>query len=242
MERAKFIIVLTFLFIQNAFTSNQTEIYNAFINNKMDRWKAVIDRMEGLKNHDSAYLLELVNYQYGYIGWCMGNNRNSDARKYLEAADKNLEILESRSYSPSYVNFYKSAFYGFKIGLNVLKAPFIGPKSLMHAELAIEQDPGNPYAYIIFGSGNYYMPKGLGGSKKLAIEYYHKGERLMEADPESLKENWNYINLLATIGLAYEDTGDMLKAKYYYQKVLDFEPEFSWVKNELYPNLLKKLN
>jgi len=30
-------------------------------------------------------------------------------------------------------------------------------------------------------------------------------------------------------------------AKKYYEKILKIEPEFLWVKNELYPQLLKKI-
>jgi hypothetical protein len=47
--------------------SHRSEIYSAYINNRMDLWRGVIDRMNAIPGIRDELLLELVNYQYGYI-------------------------------------------------------------------------------------------------------------------------------------------------------------------------------
>lgn len=243
MERPKYQLVILLLWLSSAsaVAGSKTAIYQAYIGNNMQAWKRTIDVMQWEKNKTSPYILELVNYQYGYIGWCIGNDRKEEASKYLELAEDNLEILERRSYKASYFNSYRSAFYGFRIGLNVLKAPFLGPKSVSAAELAMKQDSSNPFGFIQYANAQYYMPAAFGGSRILAIRYYQKAEKIMKSNPVYLKEDWNYLSLLVTIAKAMEETGNLKAARQYYERILKIEPNFLWVKNELYPNLIKKI-
>ncbi len=243
MERTKYILIPFILFFSfnNLMANYKVNIYKAYISNDMGKWKNTIDRMNMEINKTNDFILELVNYQYGYIAWCIGNDKNNEGEKYLELAEKNIQLLEKKSFKLSYVNSYKSAFYGFRIGLNVLKAPFIGPKSIDCAELAIKLDKTNPYGYIQYGNSQYYMPAAFGGSKKTAIEYYLEAEKLMAIKANEIKEDWNYLNLLTIIGKAYDDIGNYKVAKLYYEKILKIEPDFLWVKNELYPNIKKKI-
>jgi tetratricopeptide (TPR) repeat protein len=242
MKKVKNIMVCILLII--CFTDIQANyksaIYESYIGNNMVQWKAVIDEMNAVRNKSNEFLLELINYQYGYIAWCIGEGHHEMGEKYLSLAEDNLEYLENRSYKLSLVYSYKSAFNGYKIGLNRLRAPFLGPRSVKYAKMAIESDPKNPYGYIQYGNSQFYMPPIFGGSKTLALEYFTKAEKLMQADKEKIKEDWNYLNLLAFIGKAYTGTGDYKLAKAYYDKILEIEPNFLWVKNELYPELLNK--
>jgi tetratricopeptide (TPR) repeat protein len=206
----------------------------------MNTWKKTIDMMHLVQVRSDEFIFELLNYQYGYIGWCLGTKNKVEAEKYTEMAWENLKVLEKRSFHASSLNAYKSALYGFNIGLNVMKAPFLGPKSVSCAETAIRQDKNNPYGYIQYANALYHMPATFGGSKKLAIENYQKAERLMEANATGIRHDWNYISLLLAIGKAYDETGAYKWARYYYEKILRIEPGFIWVKSELYPNILKK--
>lgn len=245
MERAKHIIAVIIcivFFAPDSYPGNRESIYKAYISGRIDEWKRVIDRMEENKSMSSGAILELINYQYGYIAWCMGEDNKKEARKYLDLAEANLDILEDRGYKPSQVYFYKSTFSAFRISFNVLKAPFLGPRSLKYAELSIEQDPQNPFAQLVNGSARFFMPENLGGSKETGIRHYLKALELMEKDSIYTDNDWNYLNLLAAIGRAYEETGQYSEAIKYYRKALEAEPSFSWVKNELLPNLLKKQN
>lgn len=243
MERKKNYILTIIFLLTMLFTnaSYKTDIYNAYISNRMDDWKSAIDKMENEKKKEKAYLLELVNYQYGYIAWCIGNDKDELAEDYLELAEKNLEWLEENQISPATVNAYKSAFYGFKIGISPIRAPFIGPKSVNHSKLAMEQDKTNPMGFIQYGNSQFYMPPVFGGSKKVALEHFLKALQLMENDKDKTINNWNFLSLLAIIGQSYEKTEQLDKAKAFYEKALEAEPQFLYVKDELCPGILNKI-
>ena len=243
MERPKYLLILIFSMFcsANLMADHKSVTYQAFITNHMDRWKTEIDEMNAQKNKSNEFLLELLNYQYGYIAWCVGNKKSEQAEKYLDLAEKNVEILAKASYKPSYVNAYKSAFYGYRIGLNKFKAPFLGGKSVDCARLAMKQDDKNPYGYLQYGNSQYFMPAVFGGSKTVALVYFKKAEALMELDREQIIGDWNYLSLLTYIGQAYTAIKNYESAKFYYQKILAIEPGYTWVKNELLPDVLKKM-
>lgn len=250
MERTRYkiavLIVIFFSFL--AVKANfKADIYKSYIYGDMKKWKQIIDKMEKDKVSvtpqaaQSAHILELLNYQYGYIAWCLGTDREDEAEDYLDIADENVKILEGRKFNMSMVNGYEAAFYGYRIGLNNFKAPFYGPKSFKCAENAINLNKKNPFGYIQYANIQFYMPSTFGGSKTEAINYYRKAETLMEQNKKEILNDWNYINLLATIANSYVEINQLEKAKSYYEKILKVEPQCQWVKNTLYPQLLKKL-
>ena len=228
-------------FTLNLRASYKSEIYSAYVNNKMDKWKSVIDEMSDFNPKSNDFLLELLNYQYGYIGWCVGNKKNSEAKKYLDLAEKNLQILSDDDRYVSLVNSYQAAFYGYRIGLNKFLAPFIGLKSIDCAKLAISSDEDNPFGYVQYANIQFYMPAVFGGSKKEALEYYIIAQELMEKQPGGTTENWNYLSLLTVIAQSYSYMDDFQSSLSYLDKILRIEPDFGWVKNELYPQVLKKM-
>lgn len=245
MERTKRVIIAMLLFTVGFFKLSaqyKQEIYNAYINSNMDAWKTVIDELEQKSDKSDALLLELINYQYGYIGYCIETNNKKQAKKYLKLAEKNLKQLDKSSLYPSYVDAYKSAFYGFSIGLNKLKAPFVGPKSVKHAEQSMEQNPSNPFGFIQYGNAQFYMPPLFGGSKAEAIKHYKQAQTIMENDATLVEQNWNYLNLLINMAKSYTEMKMYDKADAYYQLILRVEPSFLSVKNELYPTFIKNRN
>ena len=222
----------------------KAEIYHSFINNDMAQWKSLIDEMQQKENKKNDFLWELVNYQYGYIGWCLGNDKSREAEHYLSLAEHNLSILQQSTENVSMIYAYKTAFYGFQIGLNIWKAPLIGSKSIESARQAVDEDPMNPYAYIQLGNIEYYRPEVFGGSKSRALYYYLKARQLMELDQNqnSITGDWNYLGLLTIIANTYFETGSIIMAKKYYERILEIEPDFGWVRDELYPRVLKENN
>jgi tetratricopeptide (TPR) repeat protein len=241
MERKKYFITTIILLIWiQSMASNKTVIYKAYISGDMATWKKEMDNMQQQPTKTTDFFGELVNYQYGYIAWCVGMDKNDEAKHYLDLAEKNLEILKKRNYPPSEINAYKSAFYGFKIGLSPWKAPILGPKSVKYAELAMTQDANNPLGYVMYGSSQYHMPAVFGGSKEEAIRYFEKAQHLMEQDSTQMRQNWNYLSLLTQIAESYVEIKNNPKAKAYFEKILQMEPHFLWVKNELYPEFLKE--
>jgi len=239
MERAKNYIVTIVLLVAflNAAASYKSEIYAAYISNNMQAWKKSMDRMNLETSRNNAFLLELLNYQYGYIGYCVGSKNYEEAKKYLSLALKNIEILEKAKFRPGDVLAFKSAIYGYRIGVNKLQAPFLGPKSMDFAEQSIRIDSENPLGYIQIANSEFYRPPAFGGSKTAALEFYLKAEKLMEKHPESLKQNWNYLGLLTSIVMCYKELKQYTNAKKYCDKALKAEPEYLWIKIDLLPKI-----
>ncbi|MDD4778761.1 MAG: hypothetical protein PHV53_10805 [Fermentimonas sp.] len=235
--------ILLFLLIPliSVFASSQERetIYRSYISNDMASWKIIIDAMHNESSKNNERELELLNYEYGYIGWCIGNKRKSEARLYLNRSIERLGRLRKVNYRVPILDAYDSAFLGFQIGLANLKAPRLGPRSLDFAKKSVATVENNALGLIQLGNIYYFMPPLFGGSKEKAIEYYLRAEKLMAADGYG---DWNYLALLVQLAGALEETGKIDKAGSFYLKALSYEPGFSWVKDELYPAFTKKHN
>jgi hypothetical protein len=242
MERARyFILIILLCLIYNGLSASfKTDIFNAYLNGDMSKWKDVIDKMDQRKSERSDSILELVNYQYGYVAWCIGNKKTDLAEEYLAKGLINIEKLEKRKYKFSELSAYKSAFTGFEIGLSKMKAPFLGPKSIDYAQQAMKLDQNSAMGYVQYANCQYYMPIIFGGSKSKALECYVKAEKLMELKADETMQNWNYLSLLTSIAKTYEALDRSSMAKLYYEKILKIAPDYLWVKNELYPKFLNK--
>ncbi len=59
---------------------------------------------------------------------------------------------------------------------------------------------------------------------------------------KAIENNWNYLNSIVNLINSYYQLGKYQQAKDYCIEALEVESEFLWVKNELYPKILKKLN
>lgn len=234
-------MLLLILPVMKLIADNRSEIYSAYVTNRMDLWKNVIDKMQASAPKDNEALLELVNFQYGYIGYCLGFDKEKEARKYLSLAEDNLSKLEKAGFRMPVLNAYRSAFYAFRISLNTISAPFNGPKSLDHAKRAVELDANNYFGYTQLGNAYFYMPGAFGGSKKTAFENFSKARSLMEKDPALTNGNWNYLSLLVTIAQSHAYLEEYEKAKAEYENILKIEPAFLYVKDDLYPKLLAKM-
>lgn len=248
MERPKnFIRLLTFFFLMsvslsflNAQNTYQKIVYNAYISGDMQKWAAVINTME--KNGEYKTLgqkLELISYYYGYIGYALGLKNYDQAEKLLSKAEKHIAAALAQSPKISTANAYKGSFIGFRIALSKFKAITLGPESASYINKAFESDKSNIQAVVDRANSYFYTPALFGGNKTEAIKLYNQGIKLFESTGTA-EHNWFYLSVLTTLARAYEKVNKTNEALAVYKKILQIEPEFSWVKKELYPALLKK--
>lgn len=230
-------MILTTLCCTLLTAAEKETIYRAYLTNDMVTWKTTIDAMHVEADKENERELELLNYEYGYIGWCIGNNRKSEAKIYLERSLERMERLKKVNHRLPLLQAYESAFLGFQIGLAKLKAPKLGPRSLDAAKQSVAHDEKNALGYIQLGNIDYFMPPLFGGSKERAITHYLSAERLMTPHGQG---DWNYLALLVQIATAYEETRNIAMADSFYRKALSLAPGFSWVRDELYPAFTKK--
>jgi tetratricopeptide (TPR) repeat protein len=240
VERKKYWIIIIIFIKLSAVASNSYKetVYNAFVYDEMAKWKNAVYEMENQKQDNEAFLLELISYQYGYAGWCLGNDKNNEAVEFLAMLENNLENLKNIKGETAEYHSFKAAAYGFKLGLNKWRAPFLGPKSMKHAEKAFEKDSLSMNANLEMGNIWNHMPEIFGGSKEKALNYYRKALNIFEnKDNEMRHKNWLYLNLLVLIGQTENELGNEQKAIEYFEKTLQIEPDFLWVKEELLPSI-----
>ena len=217
--------------------SPKKSIYRAYVSADMQLWRIVIDSLHAKANKTLEQELELLNYEYGYIGWCLSQKKKQVAETYLKRYDARLSRLTTNQ-TQGLRAAYRSAYYGFEIGLNNVKAPFLGPNSVREAEQSVKLDTKCWLGYVQLGNIDFYKPFLFGGSKKDALKYYLKAEQILLKD--AIDQDWNLLSLWAQIGLTYEALDNPQKAEAYYRKALNAEPQFKWVRDELYMNLKKK--
>lgn len=240
--KALFVGFLWIITLQIHAQEFQAQIYDAYIQGRMDLWKETMDQMDrqAAESGDPSLLYELTEVQYGYIGYCLSMKQKKEAEKVLVEAEKRAQLLLERRVYQARLYSLIGAFYGFRVSLQPIRAPFYGRKSEEANRMALELGPEEPQAWMERGNIAFYKPAIFGGSKNEAVPYYEKAVRLYEADVERSRQNWVYLNCLAGLGIAYEETGHTEKAGELYEKILRMEPNFKWVRDELYPELLKK--
>ncbi len=242
MERKKYLcFIIVSLINTNLWGQSNNAIYKSYIKGDMISWKRIIDSLENVKNQSANTLYELINFQYGYVAWCIGNKKSKEAEEYLKKAYVNLELSKNKNLSESQYFAYKSAFIGFEIGIHHYKAPLIGKRSLAYANKAVHANNKNGFAYFQLGNVYFHMPVVVGGSKVISLENYLKAIKLYESDHGKYEKNWNYLNLLVAIINNYYELEQYEEAKRYCLKALTVEPDFDWVKNHLYVKILNKL-
>jgi len=220
----------------------RTDIYQAYLASRMDLWKEAMTQIERcyLNGRESSLLYDLTEAQYGYIAFSISMGRKKEAREMLEKAKRNIDILADKDPLNPKVFSLMGALHGFRVRLEPMKALTYVRKSKIANDRAIVLGPEEPQAWMEKANMEFYTPRLLGGSVKNAVLLYEKAVRLFEASPERTHQNWLYLNCLAGLGLAYEKSGRVSQAGTVYRKLLDLEPSFTWVRDDLYPEFLEK--
>ncbi|MFP4017923.1 MAG: hypothetical protein ACLFUH_01615 [Bacteroidales bacterium] len=237
------VVLLITVFILSGFgslsgqESYNCKFYNAYISGDMSAWPEWIDDLEReYRRHESDEVLkDLVVAYYGYVAWLIGVEREDEADNYMEQGEDYINKLSETPGYKSYAQAMQGAFLAYEVSMNMGKALYLGTRSLRYINRAIEEDPDNPYAWIEKGNAEYHMPRAVGGSYKEAAENYQKAVKLLEQDTHETECNWVYLNALAWQAQSYDKAGDRNKAHQTYEKIINLESDFEWVRDELYP-------
>ncbi len=153
----------------------------------------------------------------------MRENRN----KYIDEA---IDLLkESIKLNDAAADTYAllTRAYGSKIGLNPMRGMGLGIRSSNAFEKAESLEPENPRVFLIAGISALFTSELFGGIEK-AKEHFLKAASFFEA--------YNLSNS------AYSNRGqdDPVAAESYYQKALEIDPDYGWVKYQLLPRMASK--
>ncbi|WP_299314026.1 hypothetical protein [uncultured Aquimarina sp.] len=208
----------------------------------MDKWYGLMHSCEKNANPNSYdEQLELISYYYGYTAWLIGAEKHDTAEDYIEKSEKIIDKLLDKSPENATLLAYKGAYIAFTIGISNFKAIYLGRRSMRYIDKSIELDPENIQGNIEKGNSMYYRPSAFGGDKNEAIEYYVKAVKSFEKQG-LVVNNWMYINTMTALGQAYEATDQIQLAKLCYEKIMRIFPNFMWVEDELYPDMIKRNN
>lgn len=235
-----FLVFAAFSFV-NAQTGYKPIIYKAYINGDMTKWASVIYTIEKENPTSVEKKTELISYYYGYIGFLLGTKKYETAQKYMTKGEKMIDELLKTNPKNATLYAFKGSFIGFRIGISHFKAITLGSESSANVNKAYQLDPQNVQAIVDKGNALYHTPKLFGGDKKESLKLFQKGARQLELNHQT-KDNWFYLNVLTLLARNYESLEQYEQAKQTYEKILHFEPDYKWVKNELYPALKAKLN
>ncbi|MFC2086959.1 tetratricopeptide repeat protein [Bacteroidota bacterium] len=217
--------------IRNAF-------YQAYINNDVEEISVELDfRLKSIRENEITDDILLV--EYGLIGYYIGNEKFDKARFLLTRTKLHVSWLQSVYPENSLYLALQGASCGFEIGMDWRKAFYLGPGSLELINNSIELNTNSPYGWIEKANAEYYEPKMLGRREEIAVEYYTKAIYLFEKFQHT--KNWMYLNTMVQLGKLHTELGNYTKAYEIYSRLLDIEPDFLWVKNELLPKVKNQL-
>lgn len=242
IRRLVLLIFTILLSVQLGFSqSNYSDsIYKAYSRGKMDKWLELMNNCEKNVNQNNvAEQFELISYYYGYTAWLIGAEKYDTAKEYIEKSELIIDKLLEESPENATLLAYKGAYIAFTIGISKIKALYLGPRSMKFINKSLALDPENIQGNIEKGNSMYYRPSTFGGDKTEAIEYYEKAVESFEKQG-LVVNNWMYINTMTALGQAYEATDQIKLAKLCYEKIIRIFPNFMWVEDELYPDLLKR--
>jgi len=220
----------------------RSRIYDSYARGEMSGWRTAIEEMEKEyeRSGSEELLHELVLSQYGFIGYCLKEDMKKEASWHLERALGNLEILKVSKPGSAELMALEGAFMGYEMGIHKLKAMILGPKAKEKIDGAVEKDPNIVRTLLEKANQLNFSPRIVGGDTEEAIEYYKKAVRLIEADTKNLGKNWIYVNTVVVLANAYEQLGKNSLACALYEKLIDYDSNIKWVKDDLYRGCKEK--
>jgi tetratricopeptide (TPR) repeat protein len=242
----KLLTVVLSLFFTNNMSAQKKDLayyqctfFESYKAGSMTSWPSLIGEMEKAKSTDIAWQTEMVKAMYGLVGYHLGKKNKDLARMYIEKADIYLNKYLKLHPKNAQLHALFGAFYGYKIGLAMYKAPFLGPKSLSHIDQAIQLDPSEPMGYIEKGNSLMYRPAVFGGNKNEALALYRKALKLTEEKNQS-KCNWQLMLLRAFILKGLYETGQNEEARKFSEAMQKDYGQMDWVKDFLGLELMEE--
>lgn len=210
------------------------EMYDLYVDGEIGRWESVIQLMEEeyQQRGDRGLLYSICVAQYGYIGYCISEEKEEKAKISLKKAVRNVKELRELYYDRDDILALHGAFVGFRIMLSKFSAMYLAPKSYNLISSASSSSKIYYNCSLEMGNIKYFTPSFLGGSKSEAIDYYLQSIDIIESKYDISEGFWMYINLLLILANAYYDTGAKDLSRDTYQKIFSYEPDIEWIKEE----------
>ena len=122
--------------------------------------------------------------------------------------------------------------------VSAAQAMTLGMRSRAELGRAKALDPRNPRVRLLEGISALYTPPAFGGGFDAAVRHFLAAIELFAEDvPEPPLPAWGLAEAHAWLGQAYAEMGKVEEAREAYERALELEPEYAWVRDVLLPGL-----
>ena len=184
------------------------------------------------------YYVALADYR---IAGLLEKESKDQASEHLKAAVEHLQ--KATEIDPQAAEAYAllSSVYGWQIGLSPMKTMLLGPKSGKAIEKAKQLAPDNPRVVLSAAISDFNTPKMFGGSKEKGQKGFQRAVELFaqEEPTDPIRPVWGHREAYAWLGIAHHGRGELESARTAFEKALEIDPDFGWVKHGLLPELEK---
>ena len=185
-------------------------------------------------------------YFVGYAHYSLVNLPSEKASSE-QSADAGITALEEAvKLYPAFADAHAllGSLYGQKAGGGMMAGMKYGQKSAVTMERAITLQPKNPRILMLEGISLYFKPAMWGGDKQKALANLQRACDLAEqgacAAKEATMPDWGHADVFAWKGMMFAKEEDIDNAKAAYERALQVQPNYAWVKYVLLPKLSAK--
>lgn len=167
------------------------------------------------------------------------SDHNRKILEYVNYAIDHLEAATDQDESFAEGWLMLSAAYGQKMQARPLRAVTLARKFNRAMSRAQELAPDNPRVVLLKAITDYNLPRIVGGNKDRALEDMYRAARLFQEEvvEDPVLPSWGHEDTYARIGIVYMDRGNLEEARTAFERALEINPEFGWVKHTLLPSL-----
>ena len=167
------------------------------------------------------------------------SNQKRTIMEHVDYAIDHLETttLQDESFAEGWLLL--SAAYGQKMEARPLRAVALSRKFNRAMSRARELEPDNPRVVLLRAITDYNLPRIVGGNKDRGLEGLYRAARLFEEEvvEDPVLPSWGRDDTYARIGIVFMDRDNLEEARTAFERALEINPEFGWVKNTLLPTL-----
>ena len=185
------------------------------------------------------YYAALADYRIANYLLARDKASKDRASSHLDSAVKNLKQVIKLDADAAEAYALLNSVYGRQISLSPLKGMLLGPRSKGALEKAERLAPDNPRVVLAAALADFNTPRMWGGNKERAMKGFRRAAALFagEKPADPLQPVWGHGEAYAWIGLAHLDRDEREPARAAFEKALEIEPEFGWVRYALLPGV-----
>ncbi len=165
------------------------------------------------------------------------------AEKYTEEAlehlEKSIELKED--FPENYA--LKANLFGKKIAFSPMKAIYLGPRSGVASGKAMELGKKNPRVNLLIGISTLYTPTMFGGGADKALDIINQSIAIFKTttDTVSILPDWGKAEAYGYQGMIFMQQEKYPEARQSFEKALEINPQYGWVKYHLMKQLAEKV-